>query len=295
VDGNKTFKVSLSNPSTPDNVFQGAVLGAIPNATVTIIDDDQPGTLQIAAPSYTIKKTGSAQFLTVTVSRTGGSAGGVTVAFQTNAGHARPGVDYNNTSGILTFGPGVMSQTFPVQILASGPAPPPVIPEDFEINISNPGGGAVLGSRTFVAGTITEPVAPTTMQFSGTTGCCVEVFPEYHTTETSHSVNVTVTRSGPTTGTSTVQLFTFDALAVAGVNYVAVNEVLNFFPGQTSKIVTIPLLDNETIQGTLEFGIVLTNTTGDVTNTPVPPSPAVRSSRRCPTTPTRTACPSRNT
>jgi hypothetical protein len=277
VGGNKLFAVSLKFPQMTQNQFQGAVLGAFPTVLVKIVDDDQPGTIQIAAPSYTIKKTGSPQSLVVTVTRSGGSAGGVSVgfgAFSTFSGHARPGTDFNETSGTLNFGPGVMTQTFNVQILAAGPPPPDVIPEDFEIKIFAPAGGAVLG-RSLVTGNITEPIPPTTMQFAGTSGLVNGLYPEYHAVETTHSTNVTVTRAGPTGGPSSVQLSTFDVTATAGNNYVAINQVLNFLPGQTSKIVPIPILDPETINSaSIAFGVLLSKPVGGVINVPVPPYPA---------------------
>ncbi|HWX25153.1 MAG TPA: Calx-beta domain-containing protein, partial [Vicinamibacteria bacterium] len=228
---------------------------------------------QFAAPSYTIKKTSGPQNMVVTVSRTGatGSAQGVTVFYHTFAGFARPGVDYNDTSGTLSFGPGVMSQTFNVPILATSSVPPE-FPEDFAIELLNPTGGAVLGTRNFVAGSITEATAPTTMQLSGMSGFLFGFFPEYHATEIGHSFNVTVTRSGPTTGTSSVTLGTFNGTAIAGTHYVATNAVLNFFPGQTSKTVSIPILDPETINtGVVYFGVILFNNSGGELNSPVPP------------------------
>ncbi len=57
------------------------------------------------------------QTATITVTRTGGSDGTVTVAYTTQHDTAVAGADYTTASGTLTFGPGVTSQTFTVATL----------------------------------------------------------------------------------------------------------------------------------------------------------------------------------
>jgi hypothetical protein len=46
---------------------------------------------------------------------------------------------------------------------------------------------------------------------------------------------------------------------------------LTFLPGQTTKVVSVPILDTETSSGTLDFIVALENPTGGVLNTPEPP------------------------
>ena len=66
----------LSTPS-------GATLGATTTATVTINDNDAFGTLQFASAAYTVNEGSSASLV---VTRTGGNAGPVTVAYRTTDG-----------------------------------------------------------------------------------------------------------------------------------------------------------------------------------------------------------------
>ena len=55
--------------------------------------------------------------LTVTVLRTGGTAGNLTVDYATADGTAIAGQDYTSTSGTLTFSAGETSKTIQIPIL----------------------------------------------------------------------------------------------------------------------------------------------------------------------------------
>src|SRR2546430_1272691 len=80
-------------------------------AVLTITDNDvaaNPGQLQFSAATYSVAENGGNASITIT--RTGGSDGTVTVQVNTTGGTAASGTDYtppaNNT---LSFGPGVTS------------------------------------------------------------------------------------------------------------------------------------------------------------------------------------------
>src|SRR5262249_25967446 len=73
----------------------------------------QTGLLQFSSLAYSVKESGGAAKITVT--RTGGSSGTLTVDFATvdsGGGTATAGEDYYPTNGTLTFGPGVNSRFF---------------------------------------------------------------------------------------------------------------------------------------------------------------------------------------
>jgi len=78
----------------------------------------QTGTLRFSASTYTIAESGAAA--KITVKRSGGSTGTVTVNFTTvdsGGGTAASDQDYFPTNGSLSFGPGVTSQHFFVTII----------------------------------------------------------------------------------------------------------------------------------------------------------------------------------
>src|SRR5207302_5853467 len=115
-DPNLTVNLKLSAPTG------GATLGTPNTAVLTIIDGNQPGTLQFSTAGYTVGEgNGQAQII---VTRTGGSTGTVTVRFATSNGTARAGVNYTTVSGTLSFGPGVISQVFNVPIIDDNHADP---------------------------------------------------------------------------------------------------------------------------------------------------------------------------
>jgi hypothetical protein len=91
---------------------------------------------------------------TLTVSRTGGAASGVTVDFVTADGTAIAGTDYATTSGTVTFGAGQTSQ--PIRIPLQTDVGAEAI-KTFGVIVSNPMGGASLGVRTNAEVRITDP------------------------------------------------------------------------------------------------------------------------------------------
>ena len=85
--------------SAPSLFYVGTVpTGSITNATLTIINDNSYGAVQFSAPSYLVNENGG--YATITVVRTGGTAGPDSVNFATSDGTASvSGVNYTTTSG----------------------------------------------------------------------------------------------------------------------------------------------------------------------------------------------------
>ncbi len=137
VEGDETFEVNLSSPTG------GASLGSPRRSTVTIRDDDEeqlPGTLAFSSFAFGASEGGDAA---LTVRRTGGASGEVTVDYQTTAGSAAAGEDFESRSGTLTFGDGETEKAIGVPISTDGSSEPV---ESFSTTLSSPGGGASLGS-----------------------------------------------------------------------------------------------------------------------------------------------------
>src|SRR5262249_17482611 len=111
VETPETGNLVLSNPTG------GASRGNVAAATLTINSDDvaQSGSLQFRAASYSASETqGTA---TITVTRTGGSDGAVSVNYATSDGTARAGSDYTAATGTLNFAAGETSKTFTIPVL----------------------------------------------------------------------------------------------------------------------------------------------------------------------------------
>ena len=69
----------------------------------------------------------------------------------------------------------------------------------------------------------------------------------------------TVTRSGATGGTTTVDYATANGTALAGSDYTAQSGSLSFAPGETSKTISVSINDDSVIEGSEAFTVGLTN------------------------------------
>jgi subtilisin family serine protease len=122
------------------------------------------GILRFSSSEYTVGEDGVSAVLKV--QRTFRSSGNITVNVATSDGTATAGADYAATSQNLFFGNGETEKTFSIQILDELE-----IEEDETVivTLSNPGGGAVLGSPNTAELTILDneyPTLPYSQDFS---------------------------------------------------------------------------------------------------------------------------------
>ena len=87
----------------------------------------------------------------------------------------------------------------------------------------------------------------------------------YQVNETDGTVDVTVVRTDGSDGVVSVDYDTIDATATAGVDYTAMSGTLTFADGETSKTVTIPILDDAEVEGSENFGLTIDNIVGGAT------------------------------
>lgn len=171
---NEDFFVDLSNPT-------GATL-LDPQGRVDIIDQDTPGTLQLSSASYSVGEAGGT--VTITALRPDGTSGGVTVDYATSDDTALAGSDYTAKTGRLSYGVGVTSQSFTVPITSDTLDEND---ESFTVTLSNPTGGAVLG---------TPPSASVTINDDDTAGTLAFSLANYTASEAGLKATVTVVRTG---------------------------------------------------------------------------------------------------
>jgi hypothetical protein len=223
----------------------GAVLGSPSTAVLTIDDNDPAGLLQFGAASYAVKDT--AGNATVSVVRSGGAVGTVTVEFATSDGSAAAPSDYTATSLTLTFGPGVVSRTVAVPVLDSGPDPD----ETVTLTLSHPTGGASLGPRrTAVLKILSgDPV----LQFGATS---------YVLGERGRTATIGVRRSGPATGLVTVHYSTADGTAKAPGDYLPAAGDLTFGPGVLLRTFKVSVTDDALVEGNETVNLTLDSPTG---------------------------------
>jgi hypothetical protein len=109
------------------------------------------GQLQFSASLFNVNETAGVAVITVT--RTSGTAGTVTVQYAASNGTAVAGTDYTATAGTLSFAAGDTSKTFAVPILDDNLLEGR---ETVNLTLSNPTGGALLGLPSTAVLTILE-------------------------------------------------------------------------------------------------------------------------------------------
>ena len=243
-EGTEFFNLNLVNPSL------GSTVGVPGTATVSIFDDED--TVSFGAAAFSVDESAGTAFVTVT--RNGAFPfATVTVQFQTMAGTATVGLDYTNVSGQLTFGFGETFKFIPIPItddlLIEGD-------ETFTVRLFNASGAALISPSNAVV-TIVEN--DTSVSFGAAT---------FSVSETVSNAAIPVIRSGGTAGTVTVQAFTTNGTATAGVDYVGTNVSIVFPPGVTSQSLVIRLNDDLLIEGNETVGLRLVNPIGAVLGTP---------------------------
>ncbi len=247
--GNRTVNLQLSSVS-------GSALYAPSNAVLTIIDTvNAPGQLSFTATNYNITEGGGVGYTnaTITVQRSFGSAGVVSVKYFTADGTATVGTKYVATNGTLSFGDGETTKSFVVKVVNTATAEGP---QYLNLGLTNVGGGATLLTPTNATLTIINTnvglaFASATNTFSETGGIV------YFGTQ--DTVFISVVRFNNTNVTSTVDYATADGTATSNLNYTVTAGTLMFNPGESVKTIPVPLLHNTNVTGTLSFTMNLSN------------------------------------
>jgi azurin len=236
---NEVFNIFLSSPAGE------ATLGANNPVAVTITDNDS----LLAFDTNAVTVAENAGTATLTVNRTGTLTGTNTIAYTIIPGTAGTS-DYTATSGVLTFVPNATNATITISITEDS-----VIEtnESFTVRLSSPTGGALLSGTNTARITITEDDAG--LAFSGAS---------YSVSEVGTNVSLTVVQTGNLDISASVDYAMSDTGAVDGADYTGTNVTLDFGPGTNSLTITIPVLDDSTIESNETFRVSLTNVTGAI-------------------------------
>ena len=114
--------------------------------SATITKTATPGTLGFSSATYSVNEGGGPA--TITVTRTGGNTGAVSVDYATSDGTAIAGVDYTSVSGTLNWADGdSSSETFDIPIIDDSDIEGS---KTVNLSLSNPTGGAILGTNAAV-------------------------------------------------------------------------------------------------------------------------------------------------
>lgn len=214
-------------------------------AALTILTtNESPGQLLFSQTNYVVSE--GAGFLPVTVIRTNGHKGVVSVSFRTLAGSAQPGLRFTATNGILTFDENDLSESFPIQILTNNLLEGN---QTFSIVLSNATDGATLAGPTNIPVTIVDDEVGVSF-----------VSASYVVPESAGNVSLTLFRQNGTNGVTTVNYTTTNFTALAGVNYTGVtNGTVTFNRGEVLTNFVISVQPDTDVTGDLSFGVSLSN------------------------------------
>lgn len=245
VEPTEELTVELSSPV-------GGSLGTRAVTTVRIADDEvnSAGTIQFDRATYETQENWG--YANIYVQRTSGSVGAVSATFTVSPGTAQPGTDYVPYTGTVNFVAGQTSATVRVYLVNDSQLESL---ENATMTLSNPTGGATLGTRATATLSIKDDEinAPGKLSFS---------YANFNTQENWGYVRIYVDRIDGLIGNVSVNYTVSGGTAVAGTHYQPVSGTLTFAHGEMRKHFDIPLINNKTAGGTKTLGLQLSGPTG---------------------------------
>jgi hypothetical protein len=278
--GNSTATVTIDptadSTAEPDETVILAVasgtgynVGSPSAATGTITNDDTD--VSVAVSPAAVQEDGATN-LVYTFTRNGVTGGALTVKFSVS-GTATFGTDYTQTgaatfgatSGTITFGAGDTTATVTVDPTADTTAEP----DETVILTATSGTSYNVGSPSAATGTITNDDA-VSIQFSASS---------YTVGEGDGRVDITVTRAGITSGAASVSFATSDLAGTQNCNvingaassrcdYETRITTVQFAAGETSKTISVFIIDDSYLEGTETFNVGLSNPSGATLGSP---------------------------
>ena len=243
-EGVETFTVSLSNPPN------ATLLKRIGTATIVDNDGNQtpPGPPTLAIYDVTVTEGSGSAVFRVGLNKHSGDV--VTVVYATSDDTATAGSDYAATSGTLTFEPGETRQTIPVEVFDDDDAEGE---ETFTVGLSG-ARNATLGVAE-ATGTIRDDESDDRLP----SGLPELTIYDVAVAEDAGSAVFRVGLSRESDQAVTVAYRTSDWTATAGADYAATDGTLVFQPGETRKVITVPVLDDDEEEGDETFTVRLSD------------------------------------
>lgn len=253
------FYIRLKNPST------GLQIGAPHEVKVTITDNDTDdgtgnsgpvtaaGKLDFSARSYAVSENKGS--ITVTIVRTGGSTGEVSVDYSTKGATALSS-DFDSTNGTLTFAAGETTKTFTVNVKDNGDRDGNKV---VDLYLKNPTGGAVIGVST-VPLTITDDEITTsgTGSFKFDKGSVT-------VSERDGIVELDIVRMNGYEHDVTLNVDTRDGNTSVNSDYEPLNTTITFKAGESKKRISVKILRDDLIEPDEVFFVKLSNPTNNAT------------------------------
>ena len=222
----------------------------------SILDNDTPpgGSLQFASPTFSVAENIAGGQASVTLTRTGGAVGEVSVRLSTSDGTAVAGVNYAAVSATVTWTNGDTSPKtvlIPITDNASYGGD-----KTIALQLAQLTGAATLGLPSSAVLTILENETPPIGQL-------VLDAASYSIAENGGALTVKLKRVNGSGGPVGVHFATTSASAVAGSDFTAQSGDATWPDGGTADwTITIPITDDAVYEGDETFTVTLSSPTG---------------------------------
>lgn len=240
----ETVDLEMTSPSN-------TVIGSPSSATLTIASVlTNAGDVSFLLTNYTAED--DSTNAVITIIRTGGSSGPVSVTLTTSDGTGIAGSNYLSVDTQVNFSDGQTNQTVNIPLILQTIAG---TDRTVYLTLSNPQGTAIMGVNPAVL-TIKNDIE--NVNIANT---------PYTVSENAGLVSVSIVRDGYSSNTVSATLYTYsppnaaesNGFAVPNVDYTPVSSNLVFGPGVTEEIVPIPIIQGTNANGPLTFQLILTN------------------------------------
>lgn len=228
----------------------------------TILDNDPPPTVSISDVSLLEGNADtSPAVFTVTLSNVSGKP--ITLQYTTADGSATAGSDYASKAGTVSIAAGSLSTTITIQVNGDTGGESD---ETFFVNLSG-ADNATIGKAVGIGNILNDDAV---IQFAS---------PTFSVGESTADANVIVTRTGDLSVASSVDYATADSSGANNCNVINGNAsarcdyettigTLRFAVGESSKSITIPIIEDAYAEGNENFTITLSNPFGAAVVTP---------------------------
>ncbi|MCB1247630.1 MAG: hypothetical protein KDB69_10215 [Acidimicrobiia bacterium] len=215
----------------------------------------QAGSVRFSNPTYEVSESSAAAI--VTVFRTNGDDGAISVTVVASAGTATAGTDFVPASTVLVWPDNDDDpRTVAIELIDDE------LQESTEtvlLELQNVTGGAGVASPNTAVLSILDD--GDTGQGAGEVGLASSTF----VAAEGEAASVVLRRTGGSAGMVSIQWATFDGTATAGLDYVADEGVAVWEDGDSSdKLISVTTLDDDLLEGDETFSVVLSLPSGGV-------------------------------
>jgi len=176
-----------------------------------------------------------------------------TVNFETSDGTANAGEDYVAKSGVVEFEEGEYMKSIEIEIIDDDVWEET---ETFFVRLFNPTRGTEMDKICVTQVSIINDDEPGILQFQK---------PSYLYKESAGVAELVIERNDGCDGRVTVRFKTKDITAIAGKDYEARDEEVEFTHGEVTKTISIPLMDDDVFNEDKIFEVMLSDPTAGAT------------------------------